>query len=282
MQRHLSESSKFLHDSLFLRVNMKQKNSRIKALILDMDGVLWRGDQPIGDLPKVFGLIRNRSLKFTLATNNATLSVDQFVEKVARFGVVIQSSQVINSPEATVYYLKELFPDGGAVYIVGEQGLRDTLAKAGFQHGEENVQAVVAAMDRNLSYEKLAKATLLIRAGARFIGTNPDRTYPTPHGLVPGAGAILAVLQAATDVEPLIIGKPQPEMYRMAMERMDVLPEETLVVGDRLETDIIGAQQLGCKTGLVLSGVTKENAALAWQPRPDFIEPDLIHMVEKI
>jgi 4-nitrophenyl phosphatase len=261
---------------------MENQNSKIKALILDMDGVLWRGDQPIGDLPAVFDLIRRKSLLFTLATNNATMSIEQFVSKVANYGVHLQSFQVINSSEATAYYMKKRFPGGGAVFVIGEGGLIGALAEAGFYLAEKDVLAVVAAMDRNLSYEKLARATLLIRAGTLFIGTNPDRTYPTPQGLVPGAGAILAALQAATDVEPLIIGKPQPEMYRLAMERMHVLPEETLVVGDRLETDIIGAQQLGCKTGLVLSGVTSADAASAWDPKPDFIEPDLTSLVEKL
>jgi len=105
-------------------------------------------------------------------------------------------------------------------------------------------------MDRQVTYNKLKQATLLIRSGLPFIGTNPDRTFPTPQGLVPGSGAILAALEAATDQTPLILGKPSPEMYQVAMERMSVRPENTLVIGDRLETDIVGAQRLGCLTAL--------------------------------
>jgi 4-nitrophenyl phosphatase len=137
-------------------------------------------------------------------------------------------------------------------------------------------------MDRTLTYEKLTRATLLIRSGAQFIGSNPDRTFPTPEGLAPGAGAILAALEAATDQQPLILGKPAPELYRIAMRRMNVGPENTLVVGDRLGTDVIGAQQLGCRTGLVLSGVTTLEAAREWDPAPDWIAKDLSDLLEKI
>ena len=107
-----------------------------------------------------------------------------------------------------------------------------------------------------MSYDKLAKAALLIRAGKPFIGTNPDLTFPTPHGLVPGAGATLAFLEAATSVRPVMIGKPEPYLYHFSIERLGTAPEETLAVGDRLETDILGGQRTGCPTVLVLSGVT--------------------------
>jgi len=257
-------------------------NSKIKALILDMDGVLWNDDEPIGDLPYVFDEIRRRSLSFMLATNNATKNIAQFVEKVAKFGVTIQPEQVINSTEATVTFLKKHYANGGPVYMVGEQGLINILTEAGFFHSTENAIAVVVGMDRNLNYKKLADAALLIRAGTPFIGTNPDRTYPTPQGFLPGAGALQAFLQAATDVTPRIIGKPEPEMYRMALERMQVQPEEALVIGDRIETDIVGAQKLGCKTGLVLSGIATSSEAAKLQPQPDFIEPDLTSLVLKL
>jgi len=122
---------------------------------------------------------------------------------------------------------------------------------------------------------------LLIRAGAPFIATNPDPTFPTPEGLVPGAGAIIAAIEAATGVEAEVIGKPNPGMYRVALQRLKAAPEETLVVGDRLETDIAGAQALGCRTALVLSGVTDEQRARQWDPAPDWIFPDLQTLLEK-
>jgi 4-nitrophenyl phosphatase len=254
--------------------------SSISSLILDMDGVLWRDQQPIGDLAAIFQAIERSGRKVVLATNNATLSVAQYLDKLRRFGVELQSWQIVNSPEATAQYLEKLFPEGGKVFIIGEAGLVETLEAHNFHHSETDVCAVVAGLDRGFSYDKLKIATYWIRAGASFIGTNPDRTLPTPQGLAPGAGAILAALQAATDVEPIIIGKPSVEMYRLALERLNACPEHTLVVGDRLETDIAGAQKLGCRAALVLSGVTSESAARAWQPAPDWIAADLSEVID--
>jgi 4-nitrophenyl phosphatase len=256
--------------------------SGIKSLIVDMDGVLWRGSQSIGDLPAIFDKIAACGLKVVLATNNATLSVEQYLSKLGSMGVILKDWQVITSSTATALYIKHFHPEGGKVYIIGEDGLVQTLAKNGFDYAEQDVLAVVAGMDRQLTYEKLKRATLLIRSGIQFIGTNPDRTFPTPEGLVPGAGAILAAIEVATDQKPLVIGKPAPAMYQVALDRLVSLPHETLVVGDRLETDIVGAQILGCKTALVLSGVTSPEAAYAWSPPPDLIAPDLDSILKMI
>ncbi len=260
---------------------------KFKALILDMDGVLWRGDQPIGDLPAIFKRFDQRGMKVILATNNSTLSVAQYRQKLLNFGVHLQSEQVITSSEATAQYLQRLYPQGGLVFSIGEIGLQQALAERGFLPAEpgsasDQVLAVVAGMDRGLTYEKLSQATLYIRAGVPFIGTNPDRTFPVPQGLVPGAGAILALLEAATEVKPNIIGKPAIEMYRVALERLKSSTLETLVVGDRLETDIAGAQLLGCRTALVLSGVSTLPQAKAWKPEPDWIVSDLATLLEII
>lgn len=251
------------------------RHPQLKALILDMDGVLWRDDQPIGDLHAIFDEISRRNLKVTLATNNATLSVDQYLRKLESFGVSLRSEQIVNSSLAAAQYLSHRFPEKGNVYIVGEEGIFTTLRQNGFDHSQENVLAVVGSLDRQLTFEKLKQATRIIRSGVPFIGTNPDPTFPTPNGLIPGTGAILAAIEAATQVRPVIVGKPSPEMYILAIDRMNSSPKETLVVGDRLETDIIGAQKIGCPTALVLSGVTGAAAASAWNPAPDYIVEDL-------
>jgi 4-nitrophenyl phosphatase len=264
----------------------------IKALIMDMDGVLWRGDDPIGDLPHIFAVIKDRGWQASLATNNATLSVAQYVQKLRRYGVHLEPNQIVNSAQSAAHYLFSRYPGGGNVYVVGEQGLVDTLKEQGFisiplipasiKNNTHEIVAVVVAMDRHITYEKLTVATRLIRNGALFLGTNPDPTFPTPEGLVPGAGAILASIQAATDVLPIITGKPSPEMYRVALERMDVKPQNCLVVGDRLETDIAGGQKIGCQTALVLSGVTSPQAAEKWLPAPDWISTDLTSLLEEL
>ena len=196
-------------------------------------------------------------------------------KKWHHFGVNLNKEQVVNSSMALAHLLLKKFPQGGPVYIIGENGLKTALAEAGFFHSEEKVIAVIGSMDRTIDFWKLKRATLLIRAGIPFYFTNPDRTFPTPEGLIPGAGAILAALEAATDVKAIIAGKPAPALFDLALERLGTLPEHTLAVGDRLETDILGGQNVGCKTAAVLSGVLTEAEALAWTPKIDIIVPEL-------
>jgi len=257
----------------------------IKALILDMDGVLWRDSAPIGDLPAIFTRIRERGLKVALASNNATRTMDEHLDKLSGFGLTLEPWQIVSSAFAAANVLSKDFPNGGAVFIVGENGIQRALQERGFTsiidpEDKTRPVAVVSSFDRGVTYAKLSRATLHIRAGARFYGTNPDKTFPTPEGLVPGAGAILASIEAATDVRPIIIGKPQPALMYMALEKLGTRPGETLVVGDRLETDIAAGQAAGCKTALVLSGVSTRKQAQAWQPAPDYIFDDLSSILD--
>jgi 4-nitrophenyl phosphatase len=256
---------------------------RIRGAILDLDGTLWRGSSPIGDLPTIFARFPRLGIDFILATNNATMDISQYVEKMAGFGVHLQERQIVNSGQAVAHMLKRDFPQGGPVFIVGEAGLHHALAEAGFFHSEDDLPlAVVAGMDRKITYEKLTRATQLIRSGLPFIGTNPDTTYPMPGGqLIPGAGSILAAISAAAGRDPVIAGKPSPAMFDLALARLGTHPGETISVGDRLETDIAGGQNCGCRTALVLSGVTPLAQAQAWQPAPDLIVRDLAELLSE-
>ncbi len=259
----------------------------LQGLIIDLDGVLWRGDQPLGPLSEWFQRLEDLGLRWVFVTNNATRTIDMYLEKFARMGLTnIHPDQVVNSILAAVYALRQRWPQGAAVYIIGEEGLFQGLAQAGYPFTEdlEAIQAVVVGLDRRLTYDKLALGTLAIRRGAWFIGTNPDRSFPTPEGLKPGAGAILAALEAATDVTPTIVGKPEPFLFQLALERLGTPPEATLVVGDRLETDILGGQRVGCPTALVLSGVTSRDQVRTRNPAPDLIVEDfgaLIRLLER-
>jgi 4-nitrophenyl phosphatase len=255
---------------------MTQKTLKnLKGAILDMDGVLWRGAQPLGNLPAIFTTMKTKGLRVILATNNATATAEQYLAKMQDFGVALEAWQVINSSQAAAHYLSRRLETGTPVYVIGEEGLGSALTEAGFVIRPDGAKAVIVGMDRKLTYDKLRIATLLIRSGVPFIATNPDRTFPVPEGLVPGAGSIVAAVETATDVKPKVVGKPEPEMYLAALERLGTPLEETLVVGDRLETDIAGAQAIGCPTALVLSGVTSEEQAHLWSPPPDWILPDL-------
>ncbi len=254
----------------------------IKALILDMDGVLWRDDDWLIEPGRTFGRIRSVGLQVALATNNATRTPAHYLAKFAAKGVELETWQVVTSAVAAADFLRAQYPAGGAVFVVGETGLEEALVSRGFQIGGPDPLAVVSGLDRQVTYDKLKLASFLVRRGVPFIGTNPDLSFPTPEGLTPGAGAIQAAITAATGIAPLIIGKPQSTMYQQVLARMGAAPGETLVIGDRLDTDILGAQRLGCRTGLVLSGVTTAEQAAAWTPQPNFIAPNLEQLLDQV
>lgn len=258
--------------------------STIKALILDMDGVLWKGDTPIGDLPATFGRIRERGLKFMFATNNGTKTPEEYQKKLADLGVDVESEQVVTSALGIASMLERKFPRGTKIFMIGEDGIRVALEEKGFEllsvENAPQAQAVVMGLDRSINFQKIAEATLLVRAGIPFYTTNTDRTFPIPRGEIPGAGSWLAVVTSATGVEPIVAGKPFPYLMELALERLGTSKEETLVVGDRLETDIAAGQAVGCPTALMLSGVSTRAEGEAWKPAPTIIADSLAKLVE--
>jgi 4-nitrophenyl phosphatase len=251
----------------------------IRTLMLDMDGVLWKDAQPIGNLPAIFSRIKELGLNAVLATNNATRSTEQYLEKLAGMGVTLEPWQIGTSGHACVYYLKTHYPAGTRVHVMGEPGLMATIEEAGYLLADSDVKVVIAGVDRSVNYKRIEVASTLIRNGAEFLGTNPDKTFPTPHGLIPGAGSIIAAVATAAETEPLFMGKPNRFLLDLSLERVNGSMSEALMVGDRLETDILAAQNAGCKSCLVLSGVTTREQADAWQPKPDFITADLAELV---
>ncbi len=257
---------------------------QIKSLILDMDGVLWKSDSPIGDLPAVFSRIHERGLKIAFATNNGTRTPAQYVERLAGFGVPAEPWQVVTSALGVTELLCQKFPHGGQVFAIGGQGVMTALQEKGFVplpvEEAEKAQAVVVGIDVEINFKKMLEATLLVRRGAPFFATNPDKTFPTPRGEIPGAGAWISVITTATDIQPVYAGKPAPYLIDLARDRLGTSKEETLVVGDRLETDIAGGQAAGCPCALVLSGVSTINQAKGWKPQVDIIAKDLQELVE--
>ena len=251
--------------------------NNIKNLIIDMDGVLWLGEQPMPALNSFFQTLRDLNIRFILATNNASKSGDEYVTKLKKFDVDVAHEEILTSPQATALYLSQHAP-AAKIFVIGEPGLAVELQAKGLSVVNDIPQSathVVVGWDRTLSYAKLAEACLLIRAGATFIGTNPDVTYPDARGIVPGNGATLAALRVSTDVEPLIIGKPMPEMMAQSMARMGSTPADTAVIGDRLDTDILGGINASLTTMLVLTGVTNENSAQMSDIRADYVYQDI-------
>jgi HAD superfamily hydrolase (TIGR01457 family) len=257
--------------------------SNIKALILDMDGVIWRSDTPIGDLAATFKHIEDRGLKYVFATNNGSKTPEQYVDTLAKFGVQVDTSQVVTSALGVANMLSKKFPRGSKAFMIGGDGVRMALEQSGFEvlsmERAPEAQFVVMGIDRRITFEKMCEATLLVRRGVPFYATNPDKTFPTPRGEIPGAGAWISVITTATEVEPLFAGKPYPFMMELSLERLGTQKSETLVIGDRLETDIAAGQAVGCPTALVLSGVSTQKQAEIWSPKIDIIATDLATLV---
>jgi 4-nitrophenyl phosphatase len=247
----------------------------VQALVIDMDGVLWCGDAPMPGLIEFFELLRRRPIRFRLATNNPSRTPEQYVVKLARMGVNVTPEEILTSAIVTAQHLAATAP-GARVYAIGMDGLRQALTEHGLHLTDgAGADTVVVGLDTQLSYAKLAEATLLIRAGARFVGCNPDVTLPSERGLMPGNGATLAYLQASTSVAPLIIGKPERPMFDAALAALGAGRTATAMLGDRLETDILGAQAAGLRAILVLSGASDRAALEAGAVRPDWVFDDI-------
>jgi HAD superfamily hydrolase (TIGR01457 family) len=249
-----------------------------------MDGVIWRSDTPIGNLAEIFSRIEARGLKYVFATNNGTKTPEQYVERLAGFGVNVQPSQVVTSALGVAYILAQKYPKGTKIFMIGGDGVRVALEEKGFEilsvKDAPVAEVVAMGIDRGITFDKMCEATLLIRRGIPFYATNPDKTFPVPRGEVPGAGAWISVITTATDVEPVIAGKPFPFMMELSLEILGTKKEETLVIGDRLETDIAAGQAVGCPTALVLSGVSTKEQADLWMPKIDLIADDLANLIE--
>jgi 4-nitrophenyl phosphatase len=193
---------------------------------------------------------------------------------LADFGVMIRPEHILSSPLATAAYLKRELKAGAKVYVVGQEGLRQAMQEAGFSLLDDLSQSadvVVVGVDFTLTYDKLKYATLHIQRGGRFVGTNADLTFPSEEGPVPGAGAILAALQAATGVKPITVGKPERLMFDIAVSKLGSNPAQTAMIGDRLETDILGGQRAGLKTILVTSGIDNETTISEKGIQPDAV-----------
>jgi 4-nitrophenyl phosphatase len=240
-----------------------------------MDGVLYRGSERIPGTAAFLTFLRERDISFVLATNNSTRTREQYVEKLKKMEVMVKPEEILTSAHATAHYLADVAPRGSRVFVIGQDGLREALRTSGFELVEEEAEYVVVGMDFRISYERLAEATLLLRGGAQFVATNPDRTFPSERGIVPGTGALLAFLEAATDKRPTVIGKPGTAMVEQALASMDADAETTVMLGDRLETDILAGERAGLATLLVLTGVTEEVMLDTAEIQPDLVFTDI-------
>ena len=258
----------------------------VKGLIIDMDGVLWHGNIPITGLVAFFAILRKIDLPFVLATNNASLTQQQYIDKLAKMGVTVVADEVLTSSMATASYLaKQQSQDKKRVFVIGEQGLREPLESHGFTltdlyevDGNDDMRGadlVVSGLDRMLTWDKLATATLNIKKGAAFYATNVDTTLPTELGDVMGNGGTIAALEASTGVKAISIGKPAPILYQQALQSLGTTQAETVAIGDRLNTDILGAVNAGIRSILVLTGISGRQELSEVDYQPTWVMDDL-------
>jgi 4-nitrophenyl phosphatase len=261
--------------------------SRLRLVIFDLDGVVYRGDRVVAGAPELIRRVREHGLTVRFATNNSMLEPSEFVSRLAALHIAAGEDELVTSTMATVQHLRRRLPEVRHVLAVGEHGLLTLLRGGGYRvtaaaealpdgfDGEplDGYDAVVVGLDRSFDYRRLAAAHAAIRGGARFIATNADATYPTAHGLVPGAGTMVAAMRAACGVEPTIIGKPQPGIFLAILEGAGIDREQALVVGDNPAADIVAARRAGIASVLVLTGVADASMAaeLDGERRPDAV-----------
>jgi 4-nitrophenyl phosphatase len=236
--------------------------STIRTILFDGDGVLWRDNEKISGFDEIFRVLDQYQIQWALLTNNNTKTIQNYIDKLSGFGINTDESKVFSSSTITAAYVKQKYGEGAAIHVVGMPALVETMQQAGFTvyYGEqpptEPVKAVVSGMDRAITHEKIKVAMRLILGGAEFIATNTDSSFPTPEGINPGTGMVIGALIGTTNIQPKVIGKPSAQIYITAMEQLGASPDSTIMVGDRLNTDILGANHAGIRSVLVYSGVT--------------------------
>jgi NagD protein len=247
-----------------------------KGFIFDLDGTVYLSDKLIPGADKVIGLLRERGKRVVFLSNKPIQTRDDYASKLTRLGIPTQPDEVINSTLVMISYLQKNAPRA-KLFVVGEPPLVEELKRAGFTITEEpkEIEYAVVAFDRTFDYRKLNIAYQAIKLGAHFVATNPDRTCPVEGGEIPDCAGMIAAIEAVTQKKvEVIVGKPSPLMIQAAMDVMGLRPEECILIGDRLETDIRMGKESGIATGIVLTGVTDEQALR--EIKHTSIQPDFV------
>ncbi len=247
------------------------------GFLIDMDGVLYRGPELLPGAGEFVRQLRDRDIPFRFLTNNSQRTRRDVVAKLARLGIDVEEHHVFTSAMATARFLAKQKPDGTA-FVIGEGGLLTALHQNGYAVVDHAPDYVVVGEGRTFNLELVETATRMIHGGAMLIATNLDPNCPTQHGsLRPGCGAMVAMLEIATGVKAFSVGKPSPVMMRAARKELGLATDETIMIGDTMETDILGGVQLGFHTVLVLSGGTRREDLTRYAYRPETV---VAHLAE--
>ncbi|MFO8064747.1 MAG: HAD-IIA family hydrolase [Spirochaetota bacterium] len=248
--------------------SLSETLKRKTGFICDMDGVIYHGNRLLPGASEFVEWLKREGRKFLFLTNSSERSPRELQQKLARLGVEVAIEHFYTSALATAGFLASQAP-GGTAYVIGEPGLINALYEVGYTMNDVNPDYVVFGESQSYGFERIEKAVNLILGGAKLVATNPDLTGPGEHGTVPGCGSLVAPIELATGHKPYFVGKPNPLMMRQAMRRLECRREETFIIGDRMDTDIIAGVEAEIDTILLLSGVTSREdlGAYAYQPR---------------
>ncbi|CAH0161141.1 Acid sugar phosphatase [Peribacillus frigoritolerans] len=241
-----------------------------KGYLIDLDGTMYRGTEQIAEAAGFINDLRKRDIPYLFVTNNSSRTPAQVADKLRSIGISTEDDQVFTTSMATANYIAEQ-KKGASVYVVGEEGIIEALKEKGMKLLEEHPDYLVMGIDRGINYEKLSKACLAVRNGAVFISTNGDIAIPTEQGLLPGNGSLTSVVSVSTQVQPIFIGKPESVIVEQALRVLGVPKEETIMVGDNYDTDILAGINAGIDTLLVHTGVTTKERLKQYKEQPTHV-----------
>jgi NagD protein len=248
---------------------------------MDMDGVLVAEESAIPGADRFLARLRERELPFLVLTNNSIYTRRDLAARLAASGLDVPEEAIWTSALATARFLEDQRP-GGSAFVIGEAGLTTALHQAGYTLTERSPDYVVLGETRTYSFERITRAIRLILGGARFIATNPDPTGPSLEGPMPATGSVAALISRATNVDPYFVGKPNPLMMRSALNAIDAHSETTIMIGDRMDTDVVAGLEAGLETILVLSGVTTREEAERFPFVPSRIVDSVADLVDSV
>jgi NagD protein len=260
---------------------MSESPKPVRAWLSDMDGVLVHEEEPIPGAAEFVRRLQERDLPFLLLTNNSIFTARDLKARLARSGIDVPEESIWTSALATAQFLDRQRPAGTA-YVIGEAGMTTAMHAIGYVLTDRDPEYVVLGETRTYSFEAITTAIRLIEGGARFIATNPDPTGPSTAGPLPATGSVAALITRATGVQPYFVGKPNPLMMRSALNRIDAHSESTVMVGDRMDTDVVAGLEAGMRTVLVLTGSTRPEAVDRFPYRPTFVRDSVADLVDLV
>lgn len=241
-----------------------------KAFICDMDGVIYHGNKLLPGVPEFVNWLKQENKRFLFLTNSSERAPRELQEKLARLGLDVEKEHFYTSALATAAFVAKQAP-GCSAYVIGETGLSNALYDAGITMNDVNPDYVIIGESRSYTYENILRAVKFIQSGAKLIGTNPDQTGPTEQGIVPSTGALISPIEKASGQQAYFVGKPNPLMMRSALKKLSCQREDTVIIGDRMDTDILAGVESEIATVLVLSGCTRREDVAGFAYRPDLI-----------